>query len=121
MSVFSGMRIFVSGLIVESLKMDIILFNVVNINVIRGLNGEVYRRKVVLFEENYDNKLGMLGVKVIFVEDDKLFFKKVYDLFYLDVKLNGYVEYLNVNILVEMIDLIIVLWVYDFNVDILNV
>ncbi len=64
MSVFSGMRISASGLTAESLKMDIISSNVANINATRGPNGEAYRRKVVSFEENYDNKLGMLGVKL---------------------------------------------------------
>ncbi|MFL8467217.1 flagellar basal body rod protein FlgC, partial [Clostridioides difficile] len=52
------MRISASGLTAESLKMDIISSNVANINATRGPNGEAYRRKVVSFEENYDNKLG---------------------------------------------------------------
>ncbi|HBF5455749.1 TPA: flagellar basal body rod protein FlgC [Clostridioides difficile] len=120
MSVFSGMRISASGLTAESLKMDVISSNVANINATRGPNGEAYRRKVVSFEENYDNKLGMLGVKVTSVKDDKSPLKEVYDPSHPDAKPNGYVEYPNVNILVEMTDLITASRAYDSNVDTLN-
>ncbi|WP_024621270.1 flagellar basal body rod protein FlgC [Metaclostridioides mangenotii] len=120
MSVFSGLRISASGLSAERLRMDVISSNVANISTTRGPNGEAYRRKVAMFEENYDNKLGMLGVKATGVVDDKSDLRKVYDPTHPDANDEGYVEYPNVDILVEMSNLIAASRSYESNVDTLN-
>ncbi|GAA0223658.1 flagellar basal body rod protein FlgC [Metaclostridioides mangenotii] len=120
MSVFSGLRISASGLSAERLRMDVISSNVANISTTRGANGEAYRRKVAMFEENYDNKLGMLGVKATGVVDDKSDLRKVYDPTHPDANEEGYVEYPNVDILVEMSNLIAASRSYESNVDTLN-
>ncbi len=120
MSVFSGLRISASGLSAERLRMDVISSNVANISTTRGANGEAYRRKVAMFEENYDNKLGMLGVKSTGVVDDKSDLRKVYDPTHPDANEEGYVEYPNVDILVEMSNLIAASRSYESNVDTLN-
>ncbi|WP_304340573.1 flagellar basal body rod protein FlgC [Metaclostridioides mangenotii] len=120
MSVFSGLRISASGLSAERLRMDVISSNVANISTTRGQNGEAYRRKVAMFEENYDNKLGMLGVKATGVVDDKSDLRKVYDPTHPDANDEGYVEYPNVDILVEMSNLIAASRSYESNVDTLN-
>lgn len=120
MSVFNGLRISASGLSAERLRMDVISSNVANISTTRGPNGEAYRRKVAMFEENYDNKLGMLGVKATGVVDDKSDLRKVYDPTHPDANDEGYVEYPNVDILVEMSNLIAASRSYESNVDTLN-
>lgn len=120
MSVFSGLRISASGLSAERLRMDVISSNVANISTTRGANGEAYRRKIAMFEENYDNKLGMLGVKATKVVEDKSDLRKVYDPTHPDADEQGYVEYPNVDILVEMSNLIAASRSYESNVDTLN-
>ncbi|MBS5786970.1 flagellar basal body rod protein FlgC [Clostridioides mangenotii] len=120
MSVFSGLRISASGLSAERLRMDVISSNVANISTTRGANGEAYRRKVAMFEENYDNNLGMLGVKATEIVEDKSDLRKVYDPTHPDADEQGYVEYPNVDILVEMSNLIAASRSYESNVDTLN-
>lgn len=120
MGVFSGMRISASALSSERIRMDIISSNVSNMSSTRSENGEAYRRKIAIFEENYDEKLGMLGVKNVKVEDDMSPLRKVYDPSHPDAKADGYVEYPNVNILVEMADLIVASRAYESNVETLN-
>ena len=120
MGVFSGMRISTSGLSSERLRIDTISSNIANMSTTRGANGEAYRRKVAVFEENFDAKLGMLGVKASSIEEDKSPLKRVYEPSHPDADENGYVEYPNVDILVEMADLISASRAYESNVDTLN-
>lgn len=120
MSVFGGMRISESALSAERMRMDIIASNTANMSSTRTENGGAYRRKIATFEENYDEKLGMLGVKVTKVEDDMSPLRKVYDPTHPDAAKDGYVEYPNVNILVEMADLIVASRAYESSVETLN-
>lgn len=120
MSVFSGMRISASGLSAERLRMDVISSNVTNMRTTRTEEGGAYKRKVAIFSENYDEKLGLLGVKTIAIEDDKAPLRKEYDPSHPDADDQGYVEYPNVDILVEMSDLISASRSYESNVDTLN-
>ena len=66
MSVFSGMRISASGLSAERLRLDVISSNIANSRTTRTEQGGAYVRKTAIFSENYDNKLGMLGVGNIY-------------------------------------------------------
>lgn len=120
MGAFSGMKISASALTAERLRMDIISSNVSNMSSTRTENGEAYRRKIAIFEENYDEKKGMLGVKATKIEEDKSPLRKVYDPSHPDSDNEGYVEYPNVNILVEMTDLIASSRAYESNVETLN-
>ena len=120
MSVFNGMRISASGLSAERMRLDTISSNIANSSVTRGANGEAYRRKIAVFEENYDTKKGMLGVKTVEIKDDMSDLKLVYDPSHPDAREDGYVEYPNVNPLVEMADLIAASRAYEANLDTLN-
>ena len=120
MSVVSGMRICASGLSAERLRMDVISSNVANVKTTRTENGGAYVRKVASFQENYDEKLGMLGVKAVAIEDDKSPLRKVYEPNHPDAAAEGYVEYPNVDLLVEMSDLITASRAYESNIDTLN-
>lgn len=120
MSVFSGMRISASGLSAERLRLDVISSNVANIRTTRTEEGSAYVRKVAVFSKNYDEKIGMLGVKAVSIDNDKSPLKKEYDPTHPDAKEDGYVEYPNVDILVEMSDLISASRAYESNVDTLN-
>ncbi|MCR8746717.1 flagellar basal body rod protein FlgC [Romboutsia lituseburensis] len=120
MSVFSGMRISASGLSAERMRMDVISSNVANVKTTRTEEGGAYRRKVASFEENYDEKLGMLGVKTVAIEEDKSPLRKLYEPNHPDADEQGYVEYPNVDLLVEMSDLISASRAYESNIDTLN-
>ena len=120
MSVFNGMRISASGLSAERMRMDTISSNVANAKTTRTKEGGAYTSKVATFGENYDEKLGMLGVKTISIEEDKSPMRKLYEPNHPDADNQGYVEYPNVDMLVEMSDLIAASRSYESNVDTLN-
>ena len=120
MSVFGGMRISASGLSAERLRLDVISSNVANMRTTRTEDGGAYIRKVAVFSENYDKKIGMLGVKSVSIDQDKSPLNKEYDPTHPDANNDGYVEYPNVDILVEMSDLISASRAYESNVDTLN-
>lgn len=120
MSVFNGMRISASGLSAERLRMDIISSNVANVKTTRTENGGAYVRKVASFEENFDKKLGMLGVKTVAIEEDKSPLRRLYEPNHPDADEEGYVEYPNVDLLVEMSELISASRAYESNIDTLN-
>ncbi len=120
MSVFNGMRISASGLSAERLRMDIISSNVANVKTTRTENGGAYVRKVASFEENFDKKLGMLGVKAVAIEEDKSPLRRLYEPNHPDADEEGYVEYPNVDLLVEMSELISASRAYESNIDTLN-
>lgn len=120
MSVFSGMRISASGLSAERMRMDVISSNVANMKTTRTDEGGAYRRKIAVFSQNYDEKLGMLGVKTTSIEEDESPLRRIYEPEHPDADKQGYVEYPNVDVLVEMSDLISASRAYESNVDTLN-
>ena len=120
MSIFGGMRISASGLSAERLRMDVISSNVANARTTRTEDGGAYVRKVASFQENYDEKLGMLGVKAVAIEEDKSPLRREYEPTNPDADDEGYVEYPNVDLLVEMSDLITASRAYESNIDTLN-
>ena len=94
-SAFNSLRISSSGLSAERLRMVTISSNIANSNTTRGENGEPYRRKVAVFQENFDqsesgaNKLQ--GVKAVGIEDDSSPMQRVYDPGNPDADKDGYV------------------------------
>ena len=120
MSVFGGIRISASGLSAERLRMDVISSNIANMNTTRTEDGGAYRRKVAVFQENYEKQLGMLGVKAVKIEEDESDMRMVYDPTHPDANEEGYVEYPNVDILVEKTDLMTATRAYEANADALN-
>ena len=117
MSVFGGMRISASGLTAERFRMDVISSNVANMNTTRTDEGGAYKRKVAVFKENYDKKLGMLGVKAVQIEEDDADMRLEYNPTHPDANEEGYVEYPNVDILVEKTDLMTATRAYEANAD----
>lgn len=120
MSIFSGVRISASALSAERLRLDVISSNIANARTTRTEEGGAYVRKTAVFSENYDEKLGMLGVKAVKIEEDKSSLKMEYDPTHPDANEDGYVEYPNVDLLIEMSDLISASRAYEANVDTLN-
>lgn len=129
MRAFSALRISASGLAAERLRMDTIASNIANVTTTRGENGQAYRRKIALFEENLSRELNknagkmeknLLGVKAVGIEEDNSPLKRVYDPSHPDADEEGYVEMPNVNILNEMADMIAATRSYEANVNAMN-
>lgn len=129
MEAFRGMRISLSGLSAERLRMDTITGNIANASTTRGKDGKPYIRKVAVFEENLTNELNKqsgkfekkhMGIKSVGVEEDKSELRKVYNPYHPDANEEGYVLMPNVNILNEMVDLIAASRAYEANITALN-
>lgn len=125
MSIFKAMKINLSGLSAQRLKMDTISSNIANASTTRTEEGGPYRRKEVLFEENLKNELNPVtdkiekmssGVKVSEIKDDNSELKKVYNPDHPDADEEGYVLMPNVDMLNEMVDLISASRAYEANV-----
>ena len=118
---FSAMRISASGLSAERLRMDVIASNMTNHATTRGENGEPYKRKIAVFQENLDNAMGMNGVKAVGVIEDDSDLRLKYDPGHPDADPEtGYVAMPNVNVLNEMADVIAASRSYEANVDTMN-
>ncbi|NOH16384.1 flagellar basal body rod protein FlgC [Clostridium cochlearium] len=129
MKIFNNMRISASGLSAERLRIDTIASNIVNSRSTRGKNGQPYRRKVAIFQENLTKEINkqtgkreetLKGVKAIGIEEDQSEFRRVYEPSHPDADENGYVLMPNVNILNEMADMIAATRSYEASVDAIN-
>lgn len=98
-------RMVVSGINAQNERMKVISQNVANIDV-TGINpdGDPYRRKMIFFENQIDNKTGTKVIKVKKIIEDKSDFILKYEPNHPAADINGMVKYPNVNIHVEMAD-----------------
>jgi len=131
MSFMNGMNVSASGMTAQRLRLDIISQNIANVNTTRDENGNVYRRKMVVFSEKDDTSFGSIlmkstgtvgnGVKVTDIaEDTEAQPRKVYDPSHPDADEDGYVTYSNVNVVQEMTDMIDATRSYEANVTAFN-
>ncbi len=138
MGIFSSINIAASGLSAQRMRLDVIANNIANVNTTRTTEGGPFRRTRVIFRPRVsqpywrspflprylDNGIGK-GVRVIKLEKDhdaKL--RLVYDPTHPDAiksgSRKGYVEYPNVNVVNEMVDMISASRAYEANVAIIN-
>ncbi len=131
MSFMNGMNVSASGMTAQRLRMDIIAQNIANVSTTRDENGNVYRRKNVVFAEKDVTPFGDIlmktagtagnGVKVTQItEDRETALRKVYDPSHPDADDQGYVTYPNVNVVQEMTDMIDATRSYEANVTAFN-
>ena len=131
MSVFGAMDISATGMTAQQLRKDVIAQNIANINTTRDQNGQVYRRKNVVFQEKDVTGFSQIllrtagrvgnGVKVTNIYDDtKSPIRMVYDPSHPDANEDGYVSYPNVNTVQEMTDMIDATRSYEANVTAFN-
>jgi len=125
---FNTMRISASGLSAERLRMDTISSNMANSETTHGANGQPYRRKVAVFQENINNIMNdngtyekqPMGVKAIGIKEDTSPFRRVYDPSNPDADASGYVSMPNVNILNEMADMMTATRSYEADISAIN-
>jgi flagellar basal-body rod protein FlgC len=135
MTMFHSMNTTASALTAQRLRMDVISSNMANVDSTRGVNGEPYRRKMVVLEPKEGNFSSFLnkamgkstnggagnGVKVTkILEDEQTPLKMVFDPEHPDADADGYVAYPNVDPLREMVDLISATRSYEANVTVFN-
>ncbi|MGE4354553.1 MAG: flagellar basal body rod protein FlgC [Oscillospiraceae bacterium] len=125
MGFLNGMDISASGLTAQRLRMDVVSENIANIDTTRTEGGGPYTRKYVVFEERNgsfaealknasENAVG--GVRVAEIGEDASDYKLVYDPDHPDADPDGYVQYPNVNVTQEMVDMISAYRSYEANV-----
>jgi flagellar basal-body rod protein FlgC len=138
MGMFTSIATAGSGLTAERLRLDVIADNIANVNTTRTTEGGPYRRSRVIFaprvEQPYwrspflptylQDAVGQ-GVRVKAVEKDMTSETRlVYDPTHPDATKTGpkagYVEYPNVNIVNEMVDMIEANRAYEANSEIIN-
>lgn len=132
MAFFNGMNISSTGMTAQRLRMDTIAQNIANVNTTRDEDGNVYRRKTVVFAEKNTPNFGQVfssvlnkssgyGVKVTeIVEDNETPMTMAYDPSHPDADEQGYVSYPNVNTVTEMTNLIDASRAYEANVTAFN-
>ncbi len=108
-SLMPGIEICASGLDAESRRMEIIANNVANAQTTRGADGQVFRRKDVVFGQRLDEALGrgngLGGVEIREIATDTTPGRRVYRPGHPDAGQDGYIEMPNVNTVVEMVDM----------------
>lgn len=131
MGLFSTINIAASGMSFERLRTDVIADNIANASSTRTDEGGPYRKSTVIgaaksgaqyrgffVPTDYDNGAGA-GVKVVEIKKDMSEGRLVYDPTHPDAIKSGpragYVEYPNINIVTEMVDLISASRAYEAN------
>lgn len=138
MGIFTSINTAATGLTVQRLRQDVIADNIANANTTRTAEGGPFRRSRVVVRprtegaywrspflpQELDNGVGQ-GVRVTGIEKDtdgEL--RLVYDPTHPDAIQSGpragYVEYPNVNVVTEMVDLIDASRAYEANVAVIN-
>ncbi len=131
--IFAPFSITASALTAEKLRMDVISNNIANANTTRTAEGGPYIRQRVVFAPRLDaapafapllstmTPDGMsAGVRVTAIQKDPAPTKKVYDPGHPDANAEGFVEYPNVNVVNEMVDMISASRAYEANITVFN-
>jgi flagellar basal-body rod protein FlgC len=125
MSIFRTLRISGSALTAERLRMDTIANNLANVNTTRTESGGPYQRQVPIFttrteERPTEDGFRGGGVRVTGIYSDLSPARRVHEPGHPDADLEGYVEYPNVNVVTEMVDMITATRAYEANITIIN-
>ncbi len=136
MSVYRTLRISASALTAERLRMDVISNNIANSQTTRTAQGGPYRRKVVVFQAQDGNRTfplppfrrqvdpadlhNLAGVRVQQIQETEDEPIRVYDPSHPDADEDGYVEYPNVDITTEIVDLMAASRAYQANVTVIQ-
>lgn len=120
---FSGMRASATGLASERVRLDVIAENIANARNTRSSSGGPYRRKIVHFEpilREYQNGLnGVEGVRAARVSEDfESPMTKIHDPAHPDADEDGFVQYPNVNAVLEMADMVTAMRSYQSNLSV---
>ncbi len=133
MGLFGSINISGSGLSAQRVRMDVISNNIANANTTRTPDGKRFKRSRVILRPRNDERVykspllperlkstDVNGVKVVEIKEDSSPARLVYDPDHPDsIKTGpkkGYVEYPNVNMVTEMVDMISATRAYEANI-----
>ncbi len=113
-----------SALEAQAHKMRVIASNIANANTTKDANGEVFRRREVLFVEQLQRQMGgqrngqptVSGVRVDRTVEDESSLQRAYRPGHPEADAEGYVTLPNVNPMEEMVDMMIANRSYEANV-----
>jgi flagellar basal-body rod protein FlgC len=121
--VFSAMEVAASGLTAERGRMNVIASNLANAHTTKGADGAPYKRLDPVFASEQispgssDPVLrSVYGVSLAGVRADTAPGQMVYDPGHPDANAQGYVEYPNVNVVTEMVNLMAASRAYEAGV-----
>ncbi|MFP6686816.1 MAG: flagellar basal body rod protein FlgC [Polyangiaceae bacterium] len=121
--IFSALEVAGSGLTAERSRMNVIASNLANARTTRGADGEAYRRLDPVFESrtmnpnSFDPVLrSVRSVNLRQVVPDQEPGQLVYDPEHPDADGTGYVEFPNVNVVTEMVNLMTASRAYEAGV-----
>lgn len=122
--VFSGLGISASALEAQAYKMRVIASNIANANTTEDADGNVYRRRDVVFAEQLNHQMGSrstresasAGVQVARTIEDQSSLQRAYRPGHPQADKEGYVTLPNVNPMEEMVDMMIASRSYEANV-----
>ncbi len=115
----SATEIAASGLKAQRIRMNVIANNIANVLTTRTPQGGAFRRQLAIFRGEQLRpilKPSKFGVRVKRVVADPAPLRTVYDPGHPDANDAGYVQYPNVSLAVEMVDLISAQRAYEANV-----
>lgn len=121
MNILDTLRISASGLTAQRIRLQAISSNMANARSTRTAEGTPYRRQMPIFQAVKANSFGselaqqLSRVEVVDVERSEAPFRQVFDPGHPDADEDGYVEYPNVDILHEMVDLMNTSRTYEAN------
>lgn len=127
MAFLPSLDISASGLTAERLRMDLIANNLANARSTRSARGGAYRRQMPVFAAREGAWLALAGgrwnrvlqgaggVEVAAILEDPAPPRLVYDPDHPDARPDGYVEYPNVDVVTEMVDMLAASRAYQAN------
>jgi flagellar basal-body rod protein FlgC len=121
MNILDTLRISASGLTAQRVRLQAISSNMANARSTRTEEGTPYRRQMPIFQAVEANSFGselaqqLSRVEVVDVERSEAPFRQVFDPGHPDADEDGYVQYPNVDILHEMVDLMNTSRTYEAN------
>lgn len=138
MGLFSSINTAATGLTAQRTRLDVISNNIANVDTTRDADGRPFKRSRVIFRprvsqpywkspflpKTLDHGIGR-GVRIVEIEQDSDSDPRlVYDPTHPDAiktgKYTGYVEYPNVNVVQEMVDMISASRSYEANTAVIN-
>lgn len=136
MGIFESMRVSLSGLTAQRLRMDVISGNIANVETTRSPQGGPYLRRQVVFQAEGGTPFATLldaqagpgaslpnaarGVAVVGIHVDAGAVREVYDPAHPDADAEGIVRYPDIDVVTEMADLLAATRAYEANVTVLN-
>ena len=123
-SIMPAMTVSASALDAQSHRMRVIAATIANAQTTRDANGDVYRRRDVVFASELDRQVGsnrrnpswLRGVRVARTVEDNSPLQRMYRPGHPDADEEGYVTMPNVNPMEEMVDLMVANRSYEANV-----